>query len=165
MNNIKYIDGDITKFDIEFNTIVPHVVNNQGLMGTGVAYALYRKWPNVKSEYLEWSNDPRSFQLGQTQFVRCEGAHPSFWVANMIAQRYPGGYMVSNKYIRPIMLEALEECMLRVKRYALLNNSKIVAPMFGSDRAGGDWELEIEPMIKSLWSDLDVTIISWSKNV
>lgn len=51
---MKYIKKDITT--VEGPAIIIHGVNCQGVMGSGVAKALYTKWPGVKAKYLSYTN-------------------------------------------------------------------------------------------------------------
>jgi O-acetyl-ADP-ribose deacetylase (regulator of RNase III) len=44
----RYIVGDITETELKH---IAHGVNCQNVMGSGVAKALFDKWPNVKEQY------------------------------------------------------------------------------------------------------------------
>jgi O-acetyl-ADP-ribose deacetylase (regulator of RNase III) len=44
----KYINGDITETELKY---IAHGVNCQNVMGSGVAKALFTKWPEVKEQY------------------------------------------------------------------------------------------------------------------
>lgn len=57
---MKFVNGDIT--DIEYGAIIQQV-NCQGIMGAGVAKALYTKWPVIKSKYEWFSNRPNKNAL------------------------------------------------------------------------------------------------------
>ncbi len=162
---IKYIKGDLFRHDFVKGVkyYVPHVVNNIGIMGSGFAAGVNKHWPSVNFSYIELY-DKHGLDLGQTQFLNVE---PNVVCANMIAQRKPGGYSIGDKYFRPIVLEALEECMYRVKyeidKLSLVMDCEIVAPKFGSMRAGGNWEKEITPMIHKIWSKIPVTIYEYEE--
>lgn len=64
---IKVVTGDIRNTDAKY---ICHQVNCQNAMGSGVAKALYQKWPNVKSEYHSFcdSYEPNEL-LGKMQIV------------------------------------------------------------------------------------------------
>lgn len=161
---IKYINGDLFShvFNPAHKYYVPHVVNNVGLMGSGFAYGVNKHWPHVKYSYTEL-HDSNGLTLGHNQNVFVA---PNVICVNMIAQRAPGGYKISNRYFRPIVLEALEECMYRVREDIesdKLNYCEIVAPKFGSLRAGGDWDNEIVPMIEKVWDKIPVTIYEYKE--
>ena len=61
---IEYIKGDIRDTDCK---VIAHGVNCQGVMGSGVAKALYEKWPEVKKSYLKYCNKCHS----KTYTKRC----------------------------------------------------------------------------------------------
>lgn len=48
MNKIEYIVGDVRSQPFKTKRrFIPHVCNDEGRMGAGVAKALYTKWPTV----------------------------------------------------------------------------------------------------------------------
>jgi hypothetical protein len=160
------IPGDIFTYKLKENTCVPHVVNNVGVAGSGLTMPIMKRWPDSRKQYEEWEaysyrfqEDP-SYQLGQVWFC---GPYEGHVVAHMLAQRAPGGYSVDGIYLRPLMIEALVECMLRVRKYCKEKNLVIVTGQFGGKRAGGDFEKEIKPMILDIWRDLDVTILTYEE--
>ena len=66
---MKYLHKDITTVE---EGVIIHGVNCQGVMGAGVAKALYTKWPRVREEYLHVSSNHasgRRVKLGQIQEV------------------------------------------------------------------------------------------------
>lgn len=154
---IQYIERDITD-PIETNTIVLilHVCNDSGLMGSGVAYALFKKWPNVRSDYIEWFNfetdNPitddkiKPFKIGRCQLV--EVAPPNIYVINMIGQNGLRGY--GNPI--PINYSAIDSCLQEVERLATemgkyFGRDVVVnMPRIGCGLAGGSWD-KIEPLI------------------
>jgi hypothetical protein len=165
---IKYLTGDLFNhnFDKDKITLVPHVTNYDGVMGSGFAAGVNKHWPSVKEGYEAWYNcnwvrdASGDFQLGQIQTVKI---FDNLFCINMLAQRTPGGYSIAGKYVRPIVLECLAECMLRVLEFSKGKNAVIVAPKFGSLRAGADWNSEIVPLIDDIWADLDVTIYDFGR--
>jgi len=159
--NIKYINGDVTK-PVTTNSIIliPHVVNDIGVMGAGVARALFMKWPNVRSDYLEWYNfktkDPhgsgeeiKPFEIGKCQLV--EVAPPNIYVINMVAQN--GIKATANK--KPINYEALDDCLREVERLATAmeeefsRDVEIHMPRIGCGLAGGSW-IVVEKFISNI---------------
>lgn len=143
---MKYIKGDLFNF-ITPNTIIPHVCNNAGAMSAGFVVPLCRRYPVVKIEYTSSKLD-----LGDTQFINVE---PDVYVANMIAQTL-------YDRPRPLRYDALVYCMEDVALDVEFNNLKILAPKFGSELAGGNWEF-IECLIEDIWEGLDVTIVEYQK--
>jgi hypothetical protein len=133
-------------------------------MATGVAYGLYSQWPKVKQDYEYWydkrSVDFKHFNLGEIQIVQ---VNKSTIVINMIAQKL-GTDIICGKEIPPIRLWALKECIMKVRDFMMVNKDyKIIAPKFGSLRAGGDFDRDILPMIEKYWGDFDVTICEFEE--
>lgn len=132
--------------------IIPHVCNNVGVMGAGVAAALRAEWPSIMPVYKRLCTQ---HGLGYTYMAPVA---PGLYVANMISQdNY--GYAVGRP---PIRYAALGKCMRRVlchMRQLSMGDIQIVAPAFGSALAGGDWDI-IQQMIMEVWVDngFDVTI-------
>jgi hypothetical protein len=149
---IEYTTGDL--FDSvptrdNRTNIVCHVCNDIGKWGSGFVVPLGRKYPSTKITYLAAKDN---LTLGKTQFVPLLDG--KLIVANMIAQH---GIRKENNKI-PLQYDALEKCMLEVADYCKkYPDVRILAPKFGSDRAGGDWG-KIENIIKKTWTDIDVTI-------
>lgn len=155
--NIKFIDADITK-PIATNaiTIILHVVNDIGVMGAGVARALFMKWPNVRSDYIEWFNFQtinsltgkiiRPFGIGKCQLI--EANLPDIYVINMVGQN--GIRRYSN--MTPINYYAVDRCLQEVERLAVEMEKhferkvEIHMPRIGCGLAGGNWN-KIEPLV------------------
>ena len=171
---INYIQGDLTKHNFTEKTIVPHVINNHCINGSGVVIAIKKKWPLAIKNVEQWYNDrifvhyddeldvltkdidDAEWELGQVQFSATE--NKNVIVANMIGQRYPGFYKLCGINFPPINMESVEECIIRVADFCLKTGVKsIVAPKFGSLRAGGDWNV-IESMINKWWCDNNISV-------
>lgn len=178
---INYIFGDLTKHNFTEKTIVPHVVNNQCINGSGVVIAIKKKWPLAIINLEQWFNDlgwvhyddnlgletkdidDSGWELGQVQFSETE--NKNVIVANMIGQRSPGGYVLCGKVFPPINMESVEECIIRVADFCQKTGVKnIVAPKFGSLRAGGNWE-DIEKLILQWWcgKGINVTVYEYKE--
>jgi len=137
---MKYIVRDLTDPIGDDKKLICHCVNDLGVMGAGVAKALFTKWPQVRSEYIDWFNkenitiDSEKFKLGNIQLVKIDGNKV---VVNMIGQedvRLKDG-------IPPIRYDAMEECIKKVSNIALKYNASIHVPyLMGCDLAGGKWE-------------------------
>lgn len=154
--------------------IIPHVCNDIGGWGSGFVVPLGNTFPASKENYHEWhdnNSDPlnlqqgilssHKFELGKMQFVPVQD---KIWVANMIAQTD----LISEDNLKPLKYYALVKCLEAVRKMALRlsgpdrtdpNNVQIHAPKFGSDRAGGDWNV-IEELITDIWAGINVTIYS-----
>lgn len=154
---------------IKENIVIPHVVNNLGIMGAGVALALRDKWPEVEKEYLSVKHS-YGLKLGDISWVN---VGERTVIVNMVAQ--DGIRRKDNP--KPLKYFALIECMRQVqsiisclkkgpdiKKNVPEIKNVIHAPKFGSDLAGGKWEL-IEELIKEIWIDnnIDVVIYEFKK--
>lgn len=153
---MQYHQGDLFKFvdSLSSSVMVPHIVNDANFMGSGFVVPLYTKWPIVKQLYHQWD-----MSLGKTQIVLVKDEE--IFVANMCAQsgicpKSTGPRSKVNS--KPIRYTSLVRCMEDVAYYVRMYKiDNIVAPMFGSDRAGGTWDFIVE-LIDEIWGDLNVTI-------
>ena len=154
MKQLKFINGDVREPIGESNKVICHIVNDQGLMGSGVARSLFEKWPRVREVYLKWYNAKLDFGLGKTILVRCED---DILVANMVAQHMVG---VDENGNPPIRYDALIECLRGLPQMYSIH----IPYKMGADRAGGDWDIIEKIIINELCSkDIDVTIYKWNK--
>lgn len=167
---LNFVTGDVTKSDVKGKKILPHVVNSSGMWGSGVVIPIGIKWPNVRQAYLDWYNTTIHnceyydcevpWLLGETQFVAGDN---DFIIANMLAQKEPGFVQVIDGFKwPPLRYEALQECMQRVAQFAKEQNASIVAPWFGTLRAGGSKHV-IKEMIEKIWSDVNVTMYEFEE--
>lgn len=153
MNKIEYVEADLFEYikDIDGPIIIPHVCNDKGGFGSGFVVPLAQNFPRVKEQYLAWKEgnaenyDP--FELGQVQFVYLSPT--PLIVANMIAQTLGG--------IRPLYYNHLSTCIDKVARGALQYNARIIAPLFGSGLAGGDFNF-IEQLAIDSWAKRDIQV-------
>ncbi len=154
---IEYVQGDLFKH-IAGSTnsiVIPHIVNNLGIWGSGFVTPLGEAFPAAKDDYISRARiihtsetgtveDRKNivYGLGDTHFVEVSD---NIEVANMIAQ-----YGIRRGNTRPLRYNSLAKCLDAVAVRAAIYQQEIHAPMFGSDRAGGNW-LFIEEMIKDAW--------------
>jgi hypothetical protein len=151
MNEIDYVVGDVRNQPFTGTRIIPHCCNDIQKMGSGVAKAIYQKWPEVKIDYINQSN----LKLGQSYMVKVED---NTYVANMIGQHKiqtckKNGISVGSDGLPPIRYIALAMAMKRVAKFIKDNNIEnpvIHAPLFGCDLAGGDFKF-IELLIREAW--------------
>jgi O-acetyl-ADP-ribose deacetylase (regulator of RNase III) len=159
MSNITIVLGNVCDPIGEGKKVIAHICNDIGVMGSGVAGALRRKWEMVGKEYEDWCNRKFDFGhlpvLGQIQFVRV--AH-NISVCNMIGQRGVGGETIDGEFVPPIKYESLRECLLRL-RLALKKSPGISLhiPMIGSKLAGGNW-YTIYAIIRDVFDPTDIHI-------
>jgi len=163
--SIKYVEGDMfgpLKADTEPGAIIlPHVCNDRGAWGAGFVVPLGKNFPSARQSYLAWEDNKLRqdskypyFGLGETQFVNIDD---KIFVANMVAQTLGG--------VRPLFYNHLSRCMDAVAKFvkerseAREHPARIIAPMFGSALAGGNWNI-IENLICDSWlrQNIPVTI-------
>ena len=155
MTEIKYIKGDATQPIGGGKKLLIHCCNSIGAWGSGFVIAISRRWKAPEVQYKKWSRGHikgLTFALGAVQFVKVED---DIVIGNMIGQegiKRKGG-------TPPIRYSAIVECFEKVKKAALSNEASVHAPKFGSDRAGGSWDI-IEGHIKDILceNDIEVTI-------
>lgn len=130
---MEYIKKDITTLEGPF--IIIHGVNCLRTMGSGVAKAIYERWPIVKENYLAYG----SMILGDIQPV---GVGPMQWVVNCFTQEKYGtnGVVYAD-------LAAIELCLLSSMAFAkILGFHTLYSPKIGCLRGGLDWDTQVEPI-------------------
>lgn len=141
--------------------VIAHGVNCQGVMGSGVALAIRKKYPHVFDLYKEYCQrsvvSKTSALLGHVQFVSSvyvEGTWVSKEAPLVIANCFTQDFYGKDK--RHVNYEAVAKCFqtlyLRSGMYGQLNIPKI-----GAGLAGGDWNV-IEAIINSEYKD---DVIVW----
>lgn len=122
--------------------IIGHCVNCQGAMGSGVARALYEKWPKVKSQYLQ-----RPTGEGMLGYCDIVVINPLLSVGNIYGQFNFGND--GGRYGDP---KAVEQGLEYLFRHAIhMGIEDIFLPYkMASDRAGLDWDTEVLPIINRL---------------
>lgn len=167
---LEYQIGDVREPQESTPFIIPHCVNdcNGGVMGAGVALALYKRWPIVKKYYHKWANNNYGliegfynytsgpFRLGEIQVLEVE---PMIYISNMVGQRDTNTFCG----ISPIRYEAIRDCLLNLRIW--LNNKKdiknICSPKFGASLAGGSWPI-IESIIYETFEKTDYNWVIYS---
>ena len=149
---IKYINGDATNPIGGGYKLIIHCCNDIGGWGRGFVLALSKKWKNPEQAYRNWHRDqPQSFKLGEIQRVPVE---ENISVVNMIGQHGVG--FKDGK--PPIRYEAIRECLKKVCSICKMKNASVHAPKFGSDLAGGNWDI-IEQIINEELIEKDIEVI------
>jgi hypothetical protein len=166
---IDYVEGDATRPQGFGNRLIIHCCNDIGGWGAGFVLALnkrdiepesvYRAWHKICKEYRIDGKEKSTgkFELGEVQFS--EFAEPTLFVANMIGQHKTGKDEDGNP---PIRYCAIRKALRKVRRYARKHNMTVHAPRFGSDLAGGDWNV-IEKIIEEELTTrgISVTVYDW----
>lgn len=141
MTKIVYLKGDVTQAPQE---MIAHGCNALGVMGSGVAYAIRKNFPEAYSEYVAAHKD-LPLQVGEVIYVESNNRI----IANMITQQnvatYPGEVVVSYEGIRAA-LEDLND------KAVTLGIKEVAMPKIGAGLGGGDWSI-IEQIIEETSED------------
>lgn len=138
--NLDTFDADITNVR---KGIIVHQVNCQGVMGSGVAKALYTKWPEVKKKFLEYSHNNRDSRdmLGTIQQVYIKD---DLVVVNGFSQL---NYGTSSK--RYTSYDAVDNVFRQVAYLQRQLDLPVYVPYnYGCGLGGGDWNI-VETIIAS----------------
>ena len=171
---VNYRSGNLIDFVDEYledsPVIIPHITNDINVWGSGFVVALDKAWP--ESEFGD--SAPRVVDstagnvLGKVSYALPEDG---VVIANMCAQTgiRPMSTGPRSKVVRkPIRYSALVSCMNSVANMAQGITSDegvrphILAPKFGSLRAGGNWDF-IEELIEEIWIEFPVTVVTYQE--
>jgi O-acetyl-ADP-ribose deacetylase (regulator of RNase III) len=151
--------------------VIAHVCNDIGGWGSGFVVPLARKYPEAEAQYREWHrqgfSQNQTFELGHVSLVPVQApdfennevSNGTVIVSNMIAQH--GTISTPAKGRKnvdktPLRYWALAQCMKRLAdAIDIFPNAGVIVtefhvPKFGSDLAGGDWNV-IETLIEEMW--------------
>lgn len=154
MASFKIVKGDVLVHKTDKKLLIPHIVNDEGKLGAGLAAALAHKWPVVRHNYLDWFNNydlKQPAKLGRNQYVPVE---PGIVVVNMVAQSDCGGY----RGLPPIRYQSLEECLMRLEfilSNRVTNELEIATGMIGTGLAGGKFPI-ISEIVERVFKDVDI---------
>lgn len=150
---IKIVNGDLLEAK---ENIICHACNCMGVMGSGVAKQIRKKYPQVYEEYLEkvdeytQGEDLRKELLGQVHAVVID---ENKIVVNMFTQ-----YKFGNDGKQYTNLEAMFKCLLAVRQVAEKNKISVAMPYkIGSYRGGAKWD-EVEELILRAFNGYEVTL-------
>ena len=131
---IEYVKGDL--MDVT-GGIILHGCNAQGVMGSGVALAVKKRYPGAYQAYAE-----TALYLGSTVWYDAEDTHgvPLF-IANCVTQ---GNYGKDGK--RYVNYAAIAKCFTEVFSKAWCYSYPVYFPKIGAGLGGGDWNI-IEQII------------------
>lgn len=153
---IEYFKGDVR--DTEAFAIM-HQVNCYA-MGSGVAKALYEKWPKVKTAHQElvsqYKEDKHEVHplLGMVQPVYCSAG---MLVFNMFGEQHYG--YDGKKYTS---YDALDTCFNKVARYCTEHRIERIAmpAKLGCVRGGGKWAVVLT-LLEEAFKRTGITIEIW----
>jgi len=150
------IQKDITEIT---NGVIVHGCNAKGVMGSGVAKAIKKKWPGAYMAYRTVYIEDGLF-LGDTIWYQ---ANENLFVVNAITQETYGtdGKVYAN-------IDAIDNVLYNIisaVRGTDLQN-KIYMPMIGCGLGGLDWNDAVEPVVRDLLAhesdDVDIRVCSLS---
>lgn len=139
---ITYLKKDITTIT---HGLIGHGCNCKGFMGSGVAFAIKRKWKNAYNEYNTLCKNyalNTKDMLGMTQIVQI---NEDITVANCFTQDSCGN---DGKVYADI--DAVLESIEHMFAYATLTGLPIYIPKIGCGLGGLCWETQVHPVIQSL---------------
>lgn len=149
---IKYIKGDVLKAT---QSMIVHQVNCQGVMGSGVAKAIKKRYPIVAEAY-NWLYDnytydsdevnPEARLMGNAQLVEISDGRI---ICNLFSQLH---YLP--RTIRHTSYDAMEIGFQDIKK---CHKGDIAMPRIGCGLGGGDWKI-VSAIIESVFDDRDVYI-------
>jgi O-acetyl-ADP-ribose deacetylase (regulator of RNase III) len=129
-----YLDKDITT--VQAPALIAHGVNCSDAMGSGVARAIYMKWPTVKAMY----HSEGSMRLGDAQIVEVED---NLVVANCFTQ---SGY--GREGLRYACTSAIKMALSTAACVAMDRGlDKVYIPRIGCGLGGLDWEEDVVPAL------------------
>lgn len=150
---IEYRKGNL--LDVK-SGVIAHGVNCQGVMGSGVALAVKKKWPDVFLRYQKLCTSniaPTKSFLGHVQFVSSIENYAGTKDFPVIANCFTQDRYGTDK--RHVDYEAVAQCF-SVLNYRSGLYGHLNIPKIGSGLGGGDWSV-IESIIRSEYKD-DVTV-------
>lgn len=158
--------GDLLAID---RGIIIHGCNCQGVMGSGVAEAVRRKYPTVYDAYIalhkRWG-----LKLGTSQFCVSPFDSEEDWAkqqSDATCAGLPQGVVVVNAMTqyrygtdrRHVDYDAVSAVFARIALLARASRLPVYFPLIGCGLAGGDWE-EVAPRIEAaLGQNIDRTLI------
>lgn len=142
----KYIKGDITETELKY---ICHGVNCQNKMGSGVAKALFTKFPEVKTKFHSFSSQFRipENRLGEVDFVECGNKT----ILNCFTQL---NYGYDGK--RYVNYGAIVKCFDFIKDN--IRNETLAIPKIGCGLAGGDWNIVEQLINDTVGDDLEIWV-------
>ena len=144
--------------------VVAHQVNCMGVMGSGVASQVKRKYPEAYKAYKSYCDQNEHYRIGMLGSVQIvpvsfmPDGEPRIFVANLFAQFDYG----RSKYTVYTNYTALRQCLHKLRDFSVEHEAIIALPWhIGCDRGNGDWDGHVYPMIQSILSDREVLLCEY----
>ena len=132
---IQIVDGNLLDATEIF---ICHQVNCQGAMGSGVAKALYTKWPILRKEYMKYCSGKSPEELfGDIQFIKVD---PTKVIVNLFTQL---NYRRKNDIPGRVYTDyrAFDHCIKSLAERELHGCNLAMPYKIGCGLADGDWEI------------------------
>ena len=143
---IAYKIGNLMNAANDGVKLIAHGCNAQGVMGSGVALAVKKQFPEAFEIYDE------AFHNGQLHMGSNIIAKGNFAIANMITQDEFGTHK------RQVSYDAIADGFVDLFQYATENNiTEIGIPLIGAGLGGGDWRI-IEAIILAVMDRFDINV-------
>lgn len=149
---MKEITKDVTTLT---EGTIAHGVNCQRRMGSGIALAIRKKWPEAYNQYMELSAEKQRKMLGETQIVDLSpDENPqSLFVCNCFTQYNYGAD--GKRYADPDAVEVAADVAFLHASYM---GTDLYMPKIGCGLGGLSWEDEIKPILERLEQKYDVNL-------
>jgi len=133
---------------------IAHGVNCWGVMGSGVAKAIYTKWPTVKEEYITFCD--RAMPLVQNGQEDLLGAvHEVHLLNKSVFNCFTQDHYLPRTIVH-LDYKALRECFEHITKMEL---RRLAIPKIGCGLAGGDWT-KVKEIINDVTKD-DLEVIAY----
>lgn len=137
--------------------VIAHQVNCQGVMGSGVALAIKKKWPAVFEDYknaLDWYEMCHQSPLGRIWLSLLDNGQ---YIAHLYGQDKYGRDEQYTDYV------ALRKCFNELAQFARVNDpagvvySVAMPYKIACGRGGADWRV-VYSMIEEIFEGINVTL-------
>ena len=145
---MKYTVGNLLKAKERY---IAHGCNAQGVMGSGVALAIRKVFPEAYNAYRQ-QHELNGLELGDVMYVLTR-LHPQKVICNCITQKFFGK---SND--RFVDYDAVQKSMISIREHT--NNETIAMPKIGAGLGGGDWKVISKIIQKELPNRVNVYVLN-----
>lgn len=152
---LEIVKKDITTISSDF--LICHCISADAAMGAGVALALVRRFPSMKSEVKErLKSIPLTQRIGQVVFFVDDTSNSL--IANMITKTHY--WEKSSTMPQGVYLDNLRRCLVSVRQVMLERGiKKLAMPKIGCGLDRCSW-MEVESIILDVFNgtDIDITV-------
>ena len=142
---IIYKQGDLLSCT---EKVIVHGCNSMGVMGSGVALAIRKKYHEAAKAYFDMKD------VGRMQIGNCSYSYQDDGktVINAITQQFYG----RNPHVVYVNYEAMSYVFRTINKWAMIRSIEAIAiPKIGAGLANGDWNV-IEKIIEEECKDVQV---------